>query len=579
MKMTVGKKLGGGFGAVLVLVILLAFFMVNSLNNLNRISNELKEDIVPGAIYMVATKADFYEELHLLMDYYFSGTGKEKILALQKELGEAAAGHTEHESHIGVEEKKAALELEEKIRKINSKVVELMEFKDKGLGPEELSRKEEEMLEPIVHNLQEQLEEHKAMHMEELAAANKLIKETYDRSYTTAVILSLIILLLASSIAFIISRAITNPLKSLIATAGIIATGDLTQEIKITSRDEIGILGNAFKTMIDSLKKIVITIIGTSERVSSSSQQLSSGAQQMNATAQEVSSTVQQIAKGTETQAQKVEETSKVMEQMSASVNQVAQSSQSAASASVQASQSAQKGGEAAKEADTKMTKIYEAITQSATVIRKLGERSEQIGEIVNVINDIADQTNLLSLNAAIEAARAGEVGRGFAVVAEEVRKLAEGSAKATDEISKLIKEVQKETGQAVNSMEIGTKEVTDGREVVSRATKALEEIIKTVQNTASMVQQISAATQQMAAGTKQVVKSVDDIATTAEEAASATEEAGASTEEMTASMEEMAASAQELAQMAIDLRELVGKFKTGEEIRGTRDEGRKSQK
>ena len=212
-----------------------------------------------------------------------------------------------------------------------------------------------------------------------------------------------------------------------------------------------------------------------------------------------------------------------------------------------------------------KMSRIYETVTASSAVVKKLGERSEQISEIINVITGIADQTNLLALNAAIEAARAGEAGRGFAVVAEEVRKLAEGSAKAADQIGRLIKEIQKETMEAVNAMQAGSKEVTEGRDVITKAGDALAEIIKVVENTASMVEQISAASQQMSAGTKQVVKSVDDIASTAEEAASATEEASASTEEMTASMQEMSASAQELAEMAVNLRDVVGKFKVTE--------------
>ncbi len=343
----------------------------------------------------------------------------------------------------------------------------------------------------------------------------------------------------------------------------VVSNGDLSNPL--LDQKIPGVLGDVFSQMVRDLNGIVTQVLITAERVSASSQDLSSTAQEMNATTEEVSTTVQQIAKGAETTAQRVEETSKIMEQMNVSVSQVAISAQAAADASVQASQSAQKGGELAKDAVNKMNKIYETISGSAVVVKKLSDRSEQISEITDVITDIADQTNLLALNAAIEAARAGEQGRGFAVVAEEVRKLAEGSAKAADQIAKLIKEVQKETKQAVEAMDMGSKEVAEGREVVIKAGTALNEIIKVVENNASMVEQISAATEQMSAGTKQVVKSVDDIASTAEEAASATEEASASTEEMTASMQEMAASAQELAEMGINLRELVGKFKVGE--------------
>jgi len=379
-------------------------------------------------------------------------------------------------------------------------------------------------------------------------------------------ILGLVISFIIALIAYFIARSIANPIILIARMVQKVGEGDLTQDIADTkAEDEIGVLSKSFKQTIISLRSIVSQALSTAERVSSSSQELSSSAQEMNATAEEVASTVQQIAKGAKTTAQRVEETSKVMEQMNASVGQVATSAQSAAGASAQANQSAQEGGKAAKEAVEKMNRIYETVTASGAVVKKLGERSEQISDIINVITGIADQTNLLALNAAIEAARAGEAGRGFAVVAEEVRKLAEGSAKAADQIGKLIKEIQKETLDAVGAMQAGSKEVTEGRVIIAKAGDALNEIIKVVENTASMVEQISAASQQMSAGTKQVVKSVDEIASTAEESASATEEASASTEEMTASMQEMSASAQELAEMAINLRDVVAKFKVTE--------------
>lgn len=374
--------------------------------------------------------------------------------------------------------------------------------------------------------------------------------------------IAILVGLLGLILIWLIMRGILAPIRNIVQRANQIAAGDLTAEVPVESRDELGELAASFNKMVGGLKGVINEILSSSERLSSSSQQLSSSAQEMNATTQEVSSTVQQIAKGTENTAKQVEETSKVMEQMSASVTQVASSAQQTGMTSAQAHQAALKGGEAAEDAVSKMNRIFDTVSRSSEVIQKLGQRSEQINEIVNVITDIADQTNLLALNAAIEAARAGEAGRGFAVVAEEVRKLAEGSAKAADQISGLIREIQKETDLAVKSMEVGSKEVAEGKETATKAKAALDEIIKSVSNTAVRVEEISASTQQMSAGTKQVLKSVGDIASNAEETASATEETSSSTEEMTAAMEEMAASAQELAQMAIGMRELVSNFK-----------------
>lgn len=342
-----------------------------------------------------------------------------------------------------------------------------------------------------------------------------------------------------------------------------IANGDLTQKIQV--RSEKDAFGLSFKNMILGLRKSVSKILNIADNVSSSSQQLSSSAQQINSTTQEIAATVQQIAKGSQAQAQRVEDASKIIDQMNMNVNQVANNSQTSATTSVQASTDAEKANQAVQAAMLKMNTIYETVINSAKVVKKLGDRSEQIDEIVNVITNIADQTNLLALNAAIEAARAGEAGRGFAVVAEEVRKLAEGSAKAAEEITVLIKGTQSEADEAVKAMELGSHEVQEGKEIAANAGGALQEIIQTVKKTSSAIQLIANSAQSMAMSTKEVVKSIDDIATTAEEAASGAEQTGASTEQMSASMQQIAASSQELSNMAMTLQEAVAQFKLDE--------------
>jgi len=357
-----------------------------------------------------------------------------------------------------------------------------------------------------------------------------------------------------------------KPIRELLLAGKALAanTGDLSAKVDIKSDDELGILGLTLNEMFSDLSDIIRVIRSTADKVNFSAQSLSASTEQMNSITEETSMTVQNIAKASELQAQKVEEMIKEIKNMERSVKQVANSAELAASAATNASETATKGGDSAKEAVEKINKIYNVITESAEIIRHLGERSNQIGEIVDVITDIADQTNLLALNAAIEAARAGDAGSGFAVVADEVKKLAEGSAKAAEEIAVLIRQTQEDTQVAVRSIELGSKEVSEGKDVITRTGQSLDEIVDVLRSSSDMARRISAATKELTRGMKNVIASIDEISMSAEKNASSTQETAASMEQMTSSMEEVASSAQKLSDMAVQLREHVGKFKVG---------------
>ena len=208
------------------------------------------------------------------------------------------------------------------------------------------------------------------------------------------------------------------------------------------------------------------------------------------------------------------------------------------------------------------MAHIEDSVTNSAQVVTKLGERSKEIGQIVDTISGIAAQTNLLALNAAIEAARAGEQGRGFAVVADEVRKLAEQSQDAAKQISELISEIQGETDKAVRAMAEGTEEVKIGATVVNTAGATFEEIAQVVTDVAEQVREISAVMQELAGSSQQIVLSVREINKLCQDSSGEAQSVSAATEEQTASMEEIASASQSLSRLAQDLQTEISKFR-----------------
>ncbi len=357
-------------------------------------------------------------------------------------------------------------------------------------------------------------------------------------------------------------RRVLDPLRDLGDVMVEAGNGDLTVRAPIVRGDEIGLLASECNDLIESLGDIAGNVRRSSESVTNAATQLSASSEEINSSSMEISSSVQQIAHGAELQSRKVEETSASIEAMTMTVGEVARRAEEASKTSEEAAKAAVLGEAATDEAIKKIADVRQAIETLATSVEVLGHRSAEIGSIVDVITSIADQTNLLSLNAAIEAARAGESGRGFSVVAEEVRKLAEGSGKAAQQIGDLIKDVQTETAKALKYMQIGTTEVASGTEVVGRTGDALRQITEAVTRTATLAEEIAAAMSGQSQRTVEVDRAMHDIAAVVEENAASAEETAAAAEQQTACMQEISSSAQELAEMARRLEDSVRMFK-----------------
>jgi len=383
-----------------------------------------------------------------------------------------------------------------------------------------------------------------------------------ENSERAAVVSGGLSALFGIAIGFFAARSIARPVNQLATVAKKVAGGDLTEQIRVDRRDEIGQMAASFNTMIAQLKSLIGQITTIAEQVAASSEELTASSEQSAQAANQSAISIADVAAGVNEQMNAANEASAVVEQISAGIQQIAANTNQVAAQSAQAADKAKEGGQGIDKAVSQMALIEDTVNASAKVVAKLGARSKEIGQIIDTIAGIAGQTNLLALNAAIEAARAGEAGRGFAVVAEEVRKLAEQSQDAAQKIAELIGEIQVDTDKAVVAMNDGTREVKTGAAVVNAVGVAFQEIVELVSKVSSQVRDISAAAQQTASGSQQIVSSVRKIDARCKMSAGESQNVSAAAEEQLAVMEEIASSSDALAQLAQDMLAAVVKFR-----------------
>jgi methyl-accepting chemotaxis protein len=416
-------------------------------------------------------------------------------------------------------------------------------------------------------------------------------------------------------------QGLTAYVGNLASAAQQIANGDLSDRVEPKSAADV--LGHAFAQMVDNLREMVTQVVRNAADVAAASAQLTHASEQSGEAIQQIALTIGQVSQGNTQQSEYVERTRHVVneqgraiegiaagaqqqahavdnvqhllrEQLNRTIQQVDDTSTQGLRSAGQAESVAQSGATSVRKTIEGMKAIARGTEQVSGKISEMGHRSQEIGIIVQTIDEIAERTNLLALNAAIEAARAGEHGRGFAVVADEVRKLAEQSARSAQEITKLVRSVQDTASQAATAMSQGSRDVEQGVSMAADAeqglaqiqnvvgdvsrqmeqmAKAVAEMVKsraalltTMEEVAAIVEENTASTEELAANSSEVLQAMEEVAAISQQNSAASEEVSASAEEVSAQVDETVASANSLSMMAVQMRELAARFQLEKE-------------
>ena len=406
------------------------------------------------------------------------------------------------------------------------------------------------------------LEEDKADSVRLARAEMAHSEDVFSGVWMTTIIALTVVVILSIVILVLLLKNIKNSVDTILDGARHIAGGDLRSKIVLDGDDEFAHIAHQFNTMVESMQAMIRKIKATATDVAGSSEELTANANQSAQVTQNVAQSITEVAEAAEKQIQSIDKSRLTVQEFQRGLEEAITNQRRAREQTQATAEKAAEGNAFVQTTVEQMNSIALTVQQTGEIVSKLGERSKEIGNIVEIISSISGQTNLLALNAAIEAARAGEHGRGFAVVAEEVRKLAEESQNASQQISELIRSIQEETNHAVASMAEGLREAETGKENVTATGETFSLILSMVEDVKTASLAVSKRVLELRENMNSIIEGLGAVDTSAKGIGSESQNVSAATEEQAAGMEEIASSSRSLADMATDLQSETDKFK-----------------